>query len=137
MKTLAGAIAAVAVTVALTVGFVANQSPASGGRSPVRLHGDAVGRQAPGPPPRCGSATSAGRSCRSPTFETGSCYVTFMDSHLHEECGSRGISWRWCSARFRPEWARRRYGGERNPAHTPRSAPPFARLRGCMGDGAG
>lgn len=132
MRTLAGAIAAVAVTVALTVGFVANQSPASGG-SPVRLHGDAVWAAGARPAPPMRLRDQRGQLVSLADLRGRVLLVTFMDSHCTTECPVEGHQLaavqRTFPARSRPEIV----VVSVNPADTPRSVRRFARLRGWHG----
>ena len=133
MKTLAGAIAAVAVTVALTVGFVANQSPASGGRSPVRLHGDAVWAAGARPAPPMRLRDQRGQVVSLADLRDRVLLVTFMDSHCTKECPVEGHQLAVVQRAFPPRSRPEIVVVSVNPADTPRSARRFARLRGWHG----
>jgi protein SCO1 len=133
MRTLAGAIAAVGATVALTVGFVASRSPASGGASPVRLHGDAVWAAGARAAPPIRLRDQRGRIVSLADLRGRVLLVTFMDSHCTTECPVEGhqlaLVQRAFPARSRPEIV----VVSVNPADTPRSARRFARRRGWHG----
>jgi protein SCO1 len=133
MRTLAGAIAAVAATVVLAVGFVAHGSPASGGGSPVRLHGDAVWTAGARPAPPVRLRDQRGRAASLAELRGRVLLVTFMDSHCTTECPVEGhqlaVVQRTFPARSRPEIV----VVSVNPADTPRSVRRFARLRGWDG----
>ena len=133
MRTLAGAIAAVAVTVALTVGFVANQSPASGGRSPVRLHGDAVWAAGARPAPPMRLRDQRGQVVSLADLRDRVLLVTFMDSHCTKECPVEGHQLAVVQRAFPPRSRPEIVVVSVNPADTPRSARRFARLRGWHG----
>ena len=132
MRTLAGAIAAVAATVALAVGFVAHGSPASSG-SPVRLQGDAVWAAGARPAPPVRLRDQDGRAVSLAELRGRVLLVTFMDSHCTTECPVEGhqlaVVQRTSPPRSRPEIV----VVSVNPADTPRSVRRFARLRGWHG----
>ena len=133
MRTLAGAIAAVAATVVLAVGFVAHGSPASGGGQPVRLHGDAVWAAGARPAPPVRLRDQHGRAVSLAELRGRVLLVTFMDSHCTTECPVEGhqlaVVQRTLPPRSRPEIV----VVSVNPADTPRSVRRFARLRGWHG----
>jgi len=134
MRTLAGAIAAVAATVALAAGFVLHSSPASGGRAAVHLHGDAVWGAGSRPAPPIRLRDQRGRTTSLAALRGRVLLVTFMDSHCTTECPVEGhqlaVVQRAFPAASRPEIV----VVSVNPADTPRSARRFARRRGWHGE---
>ena len=130
MRTLAGAIAAVAATVALAAGFALHSSPASGGRGAVHLHGDAVWGAGARPAPPIALRDQRGRLASLAALRGRVLLVTFMDSHCTTECPVEGhqlaVVQRAFPAAHRPEIV----VVSVNPADTPRSARRFARRRG-------
>ena len=133
MRTLAGAIAAVAVTIVFAVGFVTHGSPASGGGSPVRLHGDAVWAAGARPAPPVRLRDQHGQAVSLDSLRGRVLLVTFMDSHCTTECPVEGhqlaVVQRTFAPRSRPEIV----VVSVNPADTRQSARRFARLRGWHG----
>lgn len=133
MRTVAGAITAVAATVVLAVGFVTRGSPASRGGSPVRLHGDAVWAAGARPAPPLRLRDQHGQAASLAQLRGRVLLVTFMDSHCTTECPVEGhqlaVVQRTFPSRSQPEIV----VVSVNPADTPRSVRRFARLRGWHG----
>jgi protein SCO1/2 len=133
MRTLAGAIAAVAATVVLAVGFVAHGSPAPGGGPPVRLHGDAVWAAGARPAPPVRLRDQHGRAVSLAELRGRVLLVTFMDSHCTTECPVEGHQLAVVQRTFPPRSRPEIVVVSVNPADTPRSVRRFARLRGWHG----
>jgi protein SCO1 len=133
MRTLAGAVAAVAATVALAAGFVLSSSPSSRGRASMHLHGDAVWGTGSRPAPPIRLRDQDGRTTTPAALRGRIVLVTFMDSHCTTECPVEGhqlaVVQRAFPASRRPEIV----VVSVNPADTPRSARRFARRRGWHG----
>jgi protein SCO1/2 len=130
MRTLAGAIAAVATTVALAAGFVVHSSQASAGRAAVHLRGDAVWGPGARPAPPVRLSDQRGRVTTLAALRGRVLLVTFMDSHCTTECPVEGhqlaVVQRAFASAHRPEIL----VVSVNPADTPQSARRFARRRG-------
>ena len=124
MRTLAGAIAAVAMTVVLAVGFVAHRSPASGGGPPVRLHGDAVWAAGARPAPPMRLRDQHGRAVSLAELRGRVLLVTFMDSHCTTECPVEGHQLAVVQRTFPAAEPARDRGGEREPGrHAAKRSP--------------
>jgi protein SCO1/2 len=133
MRALAGAIAAVTLTVVLAVGFVAHRSPRADGDAVARLHGDTVWAAGARPAPPIRLRDQHGRIVTLAAIRSKVLLITFMDSHCTTECPVEGhqlaVVQRSFSRPDRPEIV----VVSVNPADTPRSARRFGRRRGWRG----
>lgn len=133
MRTLVGAIAAVAVTVVFAVGFVTHGSSASRGGSSVRLHGDAVWAAGARHAPPVRLRDQRGQVVSLADLRGRVLLVTFMDSHCTTECPVEGHQLAVVQRAFPPRSRPEIIVVSVNPADTPRSARRFARRRGWHG----
>lgn len=133
MRALAGAIAAVTLTVLLAVGFVAHRSPAADGYAVVRLHGDTVWAAGARPAPPIELRDQHGRLVTLAALRSKVLLITFMDSHCTTECPVEGHQLAVVQRSFSPPDRPEIVVVSVNPADTPRSARRFGRRRGWRG----
>ena len=133
MRTLAGAIAAVAATIALAAGFVVHSSQAAGDGARVHLHGDAVWGAGARPAPPVRLRNQDGRMTTLAALRGRVLLVTFMDSHCTTECPVEGHQLAVVQRSFAPARRPEIVVVSVNPADTAQSARRFARRRGWGG----
>jgi protein SCO1 len=130
MRALAGAIAAVTLTVVLAVGFIARSSPKVDGHAVIRLHGDTVWAAGARPAPAIRLRDQHGRIVTLASLRPKVLLVTFMDSHCTTECPVEGHQLAVVQRSFSPADRPGIVVVSVNPADTPRSVRRFGRRRG-------
>jgi protein SCO1 len=133
MRALAGAIAAVTLTVVLAVGFVAHRSPRADGHAVARLHGDTIWAAGARPAPPIRLRDQHGRIVTLAALRSKVLLITFMDSHCTTECPVEGHQLAVVQRSFAPPDRPEIVVVSVNPADTPRSVRRFGRRRGWRG----